>query len=321
MNPLPEGMAAFLAGVPYTVSVRGEVAKGLSARLTFLERPFSWLERFVLRHARAVLANGRDTQERLAGASIASTVVPNGVDFKRFSEPAAGNGLARELAHRAAGRPVIAFIATMDEIHGVADAIECARHLRERGTDFMMAMVGKGDTRWLERRVESSGLTGVVEFMGETSSVAEVLQRSSIFLGLSRGDVGMSMSALEAMAAGVPMVARDSAAYRQLIDNRQSGLLASTPAELAECCCGCWATPSQGALWDAKRRERRANSTGDASPTSSSPRWVRRSGCPSPHGAIPLWPRRLPPPRGRPGSRTRGSDRFSNTVNRQVHGR
>ena len=92
MNPIPEGMVALLVGVPYVVSVRGEVAKGLSTRLTFLERPFSWLERLVLRHARKVLANGSDTQRRLAGASIASSLVPNGVDFKRFSEPAPASG-------------------------------------------------------------------------------------------------------------------------------------------------------------------------------------------------------------------------------------
>jgi len=233
---VPEGLVAFIVGVPYAVSVRGEVAKGLSTRLTFLERPFSWLERLILRHARKVLANGTDTQDRLAGAAITSIVVPNGVDFKRFSEPAPEGKLALELEQRASGKPVIAFIATMDEIHGVTDAIECALRLKERDANFMMAMVGKGDTRSLKSRVVALGLAGFVEFVGETSSVADVLHRSSIFLGLSRGDVGMSMSALEAMAAGVPMVARDTPAYRQLIDDGQTGLLASSATELAECC-------------------------------------------------------------------------------------
>jgi glycosyltransferase involved in cell wall biosynthesis len=46
----------------------------------------------------------------------------------------------------------------------------------------------------------------------------------------------MSMSALEAMAAGVPVVARDSPAYRQLINDGHAGLLASTPTELADRC-------------------------------------------------------------------------------------
>ncbi len=236
MNPIPEGMVALLTGVPYVVSVRGEVAKGLSIRLTFLERPFGWLERLVLRHARKVLANGTDTQRRLAGAAIASRLVPNGVDFRRFSEPAPDSGFGRLIDQKAGGRPVIAFIATMDEIHGVWDAIECAAELRARDANFMMAMVGKGGTKPFKNRAQALGLVGWLEFMGETASVVEVLQRSSICLGLSRGDVGMSMSALEAMASGVPMVARDTPAYRQLIEDGHSGLLASSATAVASCC-------------------------------------------------------------------------------------
>jgi glycosyltransferase involved in cell wall biosynthesis len=44
------------------------------------------------------------------------------------------------------------------------------------------------------------------------------------------------MSAVEAMAAGVPMVARDVLTYRQLIKDGRSGLLASGASEFADCC-------------------------------------------------------------------------------------
>jgi glycosyltransferase involved in cell wall biosynthesis len=235
MNAIPEGMVALLAGVPYVVSVRGDVPKGLSQPFTFLERPFRWLERQILRRARKVLANGRDTQERLASATIASTVVPKGVDFRRFAEPAPAGEQGRELERRAGGRPVVAFIATMDEMHGVTDAIDCAVELKAREPNFMLAMVGKGDAAAFRSRAQTFGLAGSIEFMGETESVVEILQRSSIFLGLSRGN-GISMSALEAMAAGVPMVARDVLTYRQLIEDGRSGLLASGASELAGCC-------------------------------------------------------------------------------------
>ena len=236
MNPLPEGMVALLSGVPYMVSVRGEVAKGMSQHLTFLEPLFRWLEREVLRRARKVLANGRDTQERLAGTGIVSTIVPNGVDFRRFAEPAPTGEVGKELERIAGGRPIIAFVATVDEIHGVSDAIACAVEMKARGANFMMAMVGKGDVSAFRARANALGLAGSMEFIGETASVVDVLQRSAIFLALSRGDVGMSMSALEAMAAGVPMVARDTPAYRQLIEHGRSGLLASNPSQLADCC-------------------------------------------------------------------------------------
>ena len=99
----------------------------------------------------------------------------------------------------------------------------------------MLAMVGKGNPRDFERRAEALGLGDRVAFLGETNTVAAVLQRSSVFLGLSLEN-GMSMSTLEAMAAGVPVVARDVLTYRQLIENEVSGLLGTTPEELADCC-------------------------------------------------------------------------------------
>lgn len=235
MNPIPEGMVALLAGVPFVVSVRGDVPKSLAHPYGFLERPLKWLERQVLRRARAVLANGRDTQERLAGVAITSRVVPNGVDVTRFAATAPGGAVGRELEKRSGGRPVIAFIATMDEIHGVTDAIDCAAELKTLDPNFMLAMVGKGDTDPFRSRVQALGLAGHLEFMGETGSVVEILQQASVFLGLSRGN-GMSMSALEAMAAGVPTVARDVLTYRQLIEDGISGLLANGPRALAECC-------------------------------------------------------------------------------------
>lgn len=235
MNPIPEGLAAMLAGVPYLVSVRGDVPKGLAGQLTFLEPPIRRLEGMVLRRARKVLANGRDTQERLSTASLASTIVPNGVDVTRFAEPTPVGEMGGDIVQRAAGRPVIAFIATMDEIHGVNDAIDLAVELKKREPNFLLAMVGKGNTASFRERALARGLAGSIEFMGEAESVIDVLQRSSIFLGLSHGN-GMSMSALEAMAAGVPIVARDGLTYRQLIVDGSSGLIGSGAAELADRC-------------------------------------------------------------------------------------
>jgi len=236
MNPVPEGVAALLARVPYVVSVRGDVPKGLSSGpYSFLERPLRRLERMVLRHARKVLANGRDTRERLSGEGIDSTIVPNGVDVARFAAPTPAGDIGREITRRAAGRQVIAFIATMDQVHGVDDAIDLAVQLKALEPNFMLAMVGKGNATAFRERALGLGLAGSIEFMGEAESVLDVLQRSSIFLGLSHGN-GMSMSALEAMAAGVPIVARDALTYRQLIEDGTSGLLASGPAELADRC-------------------------------------------------------------------------------------
>ena len=195
MNPIPEGMVARLARVRYVVSVRSDVPKGLAEPYPILVRPFRWLEIEVLRRARKVLANGQDTQMRLAESGITSTVVPNGVAFERFSKPYPDDALVAELEAKAKGRPVISFIATLQAIKGASDAIDCAAELKARGVDFLLAMVGKGDPSQFKGRADALGLDGWVEFLGETNAVPGVLQKSSVFLGLSLEN-GMSMSTL-----------------------------------------------------------------------------------------------------------------------------
>ena len=244
MNPIPEGLAARLARVPYVVSVRGDVAKSIASHYRFLERPQRWLELRILRRAQRVLANGRDTQKRLEGIGIASSLVPNGVDFGKFSAGAGPDLLGPRLEEAAAGRPVIAYIATMQSIKGAGDALECAAALKKRGPRFLLAMVGKGDPTPFKKRSHELGLDDCVEFFGETSSVVAVLKRASVFLGLSKEN-GMSMSALEAMAAGVPVVARNVLTYSQLIEDGTSGLLGANPAEFAECCARVLRDPEQ----------------------------------------------------------------------------
>jgi glycosyltransferase involved in cell wall biosynthesis len=255
MNPIPEGLVALLARVPYIVSVRSDIPKALAAPYWFLEQPFRWLERQVLRRAGKVLANGQDTLGRLAKSGIVSTVVPNGVDFARFSQPPAADAIVAELERRAAARPVIAFVATLQAIKGATAAIDCAAELRAREGDFVLVMVGKGDPGQFRRRAEALGVGSWVEFLGETNSVPAVLHHAQVFLGLSLEN-GMSMSTLEAMAAGVPVVALDVPSYRQLIENESSGLLGSTPAEIAGCCLRLLSNPDE-----ARALGRRAQAT------------------------------------------------------------
>ncbi len=234
MNSIPEGLAAALSRRRYFISVRGDVPAEMSRSIGIVERPLRALERWVLRRAVRVLANGSDTQERLRRDGIQSEVVPNGVDLARFRTATTQTGIADQLIQAARGRPVIAVIGTLRPVKGTDDAVACAAELRGLGADFLMAFVGKGDVEHYRRLARTRRVEGVVEFCGESSEVPAVLQRSEMFLGLSGGS-GLSMAVLEAMAAGVAIVAVDSLVYAQLITDGVNGLLAS-PADLAASC-------------------------------------------------------------------------------------
>jgi glycosyltransferase involved in cell wall biosynthesis len=233
MNSIPEGLAAVLAKQPFMVSVRGDVPAELRPRW-LLERPMRSLERWILRRSIHVLANGFDTQARLKENGIESVVVPNGVDPARFRTPGADESAARTMLQAAAGRPVISVVGTLRPIKGTDDAIACARELKQAGGSFLMALVGKGEERRYRRAVTANQVEDVVSVLGETKDVPAILRHTDVFLALSGGS-GMSMAVLEAMAAGVAVVALDTPVYRQLITHDVNGVLASPPDVAASC--------------------------------------------------------------------------------------
>lgn len=234
MNSIPEGLAATLAGVPFTVSVRGDVPAEMSRGFKVDEQLLARLERWVLGRAQRVLANGKDTRDRLMRRGIESVVVPNGVDLARFRAPDADSDVARRMLAAANGRPVIAVVGTLRAVKGSRSAIECAVELKGLGVRFMMAMVGKGAIDHYRRIVQSRGVDDVVWFSGETKDVPSVLRHADVFLAVSGGS-GLSMAVLEAMAAGKPVVALDSPVYTQLIEDGVNGVLAA-PQDLALAC-------------------------------------------------------------------------------------
>jgi glycosyltransferase involved in cell wall biosynthesis len=206
-------------------SVRGRVAWELSRRSPWLGWLFRRLERGTLRASDYVLANGYDTQEYLTGIGIDSRVVPNGVDVARFRSPDDDPAARWVREQRAAGRVVVMMVATLWPVKGVQYLIQAAGLLREMGVDgFSVVLVGKGPQEPYRRLAEQAGAGDCVHFAGEQRNVAAFLQWADISVNLSDGG-GMSMAAIESLAAGTAVVAWDTPIYRQLIQDGRSGVL------------------------------------------------------------------------------------------------
>lgn len=90
----------------------------------------------------------------------------------------------------------------------------------------------------IQRTVEESGLNdrfshaGEVDFAGKL----EFLQRCDLFCQPSRATERRGLAALEAMASGLPVVAPDRGAFREIIERTNGGVLfeAENPAALAD---------------------------------------------------------------------------------------
>jgi glycosyltransferase involved in cell wall biosynthesis len=85
--------------------------------------------------------------------------------------------------------------------------------------------VGTGPVRTeLESLVSHLGLEGKVYLLGQRSDLPDVYASFDIFV-LPSFDEGMPMAILEAMAAGVPVIATRVGGIPKMISNQVSGLL------------------------------------------------------------------------------------------------
>ena len=76
----------------------------------------------------------------------------------------------------------------------------------------------------IERKIEECGLENQVEFLGDRSDISHLLRRASVFALASNWE-GFPLSILEAMRAGLPVVASDVGGVREAVINGENGFV------------------------------------------------------------------------------------------------
>jgi glycosyltransferase involved in cell wall biosynthesis len=140
--------------------------------------------------------------------------------------PAARNGTGRSIICVARFRPQKNHRALVDAVARVRDQIP----------DVHLQLVGDGETRpAVEAQVARLGLGRNVEFLGSVSDVWPLLARARIFAMPSTYEP-LGISALEAMAAGLPVVATAVGGLREVVIDGQTGFLCrpGDPQDLAD---------------------------------------------------------------------------------------
>jgi len=153
-------------------------------------------------------------------------VVRNGIDCARFARPR-----DREFP----GAPVIGAVGRFSAEKGHRHLVEAMTQVRRRLPEARLVLVGYGALEAELRGLTSRrGLDGGVTFAGERDS-AGVLPSFDVFVQPSLYE-SQGIAILEAMAAGVPVVATDVGGIRDVVRDGETGLLAAAadPASLAE---------------------------------------------------------------------------------------
>jgi len=188
--------------------------------------PLRWLVRFSsARVARAwVLGEGlRSVYQGLIGAERVR-VVANGVP-----DPLIG---VAQRAARAAGPMTVLHLGQLSAAKGVPELLEAAGRLRGEGIELRVVLAGSWVTRQDEVRIHDAiaraGLREAVELRGVVTGGAkeEVLAHADVFVLATRyAFEGQPLAILEAMAAGLPVVATPRGAIPDMVADGRSGIL------------------------------------------------------------------------------------------------
>jgi len=204
---------AALARVPVRIGSRRELNPDKTAGQIRLQR-------LAYRAATKVVANSGAARSILESEGVASgsiAVIPNGVDAAAFPER----------SPEAATRParVVITVANLRPEKNHETLIEAAALLVPDFPELQFQIVGDGPRRSaLEALVRTRHLERSVRFLGHREDVAQLLNEADVFVLPSRSEA-FPNGAIEAMAAGLPVVASAVGGLLNLIDSDRTGVL------------------------------------------------------------------------------------------------
>ena len=221
------GVAARLAGVPGVVCAitgLGQMFVATQGPLRLLRPIILSLLRIAMQHrnARVIVQNRSDRKflvdNRVVDIGNTVLIQGSGVDLTLF-----------RLAPEPEGDPVVILPSRLIWEKGIQEFVDAARQLKDQRVAARFALVGNthpSNPRAVpEETLRGWAAAGVVEWWGRREDMPEVMARSHIVCLPSKYGEGVPKVLLEAAAAGRPVVATDTAGFREVVENGVEGLL------------------------------------------------------------------------------------------------
>jgi L-malate glycosyltransferase len=223
-----------LAALAVRLASRGQLV--LTRHALF---PLRGINRHLLRGAGRVIAVSQAVAESLRCNGVIEsskiTVIHNGIDTDRFARSVAAAGARGDC-------PIL--VGTVGHLapikgHDVFVRAAALISARRRGVHFVVIGEDKspqmGYRKFLEGLVAELGLSGSVRMPGWQDDIPGVLSSLTLFVSAARSEP-FGLSIVEAMAAGLPVVAAASEGASEIIEDGLSGRLVPVgdPEPLAE---------------------------------------------------------------------------------------
>jgi glycosyltransferase involved in cell wall biosynthesis len=211
--------AAALAGVPVRLGARRDVFMPERTPAQQL------LQRLSYQLAHRVVANSSAAMEQLIEEGVPDfriVNIANGIDWSRFAQAIAAGAPARD---RSKNRRVITTVANLRPGKGHDVLLKAAARVVRRVPDVRFQIVGDGPRRdELEQQAAALRISAQVSFLGHRDDVPAVLERSDIFAFPSFMEASPN-AVIEAMAAGLPVVATRVGGIPEVVEHERNGLL------------------------------------------------------------------------------------------------
>lgn len=253
---------ARLAGVPVVSTVHGFTGGG------FKKRIYERVQCRALRSFDAVISVSMPLAERLAESGIPRDrlhIIPNAYGGETtFASPAE----ARQALGVPPGVMHVGWIGRLGHEKGADVLLESLTRLAER--DLVVSIVGEGrERRALERLVSAHGLEKIVRFHGMVPEAARLIRAFDVLTISSRTE-GTPIVLLEAMAAGVPVIASRVGGIPDVVTEREALLVPPEQPDLLASALAAALRAPRAAAARAARASTRLATVGAVEP------WLRR---------------------------------------------
>lgn len=187
-----------------------------------------WLDRRLIGRTDRLVGNSQsvvDFYRELGVPPDKLVCIPNGIDVPSESPVASDRAVLLQELQFPSDAFVAGFIGRLARQKRVDDLIWAVETLRQIRNRLHLAIVGDGPERArLEEFTRNVHCADHARFLGHREDAVRFLAAFDVFC-LASSFEGMSNSVMEAMAAGVPVIASDIPANRELVVPNETGFL------------------------------------------------------------------------------------------------
>ncbi|CAN5420366.1 glycosyltransferase [soil metagenome] len=210
----------------------------LTRHVVFPLKPF---HRFALRNVSTAIGVSPPVADQLrkifSGDKV--RVIPNGINISAFDRNVDTGGQFRELHGIPGDVPLIVSIGELKLLKGQRDFVLAANEIVKRHPDCHFVIAGKDHSldqrfrRELKRLVKVLGLDDNFLWLDWLDDINPLLSAANLFVSPSHSE-SFGLAILDAMAAGLPVVATETDGAQLLIPERNALVPIKDPLALAE---------------------------------------------------------------------------------------